>query len=122
MKKIWYLFFNAQNGVLHHLDVRFDATSARDEHNVAVTHEADDEALENNYQNLYVVANTCELFEEVYVLAYVGLDVETLWRAVESVCDVETDALVLIDDAKWRLANCDLRWRVRWVGSKVHNL
>ena len=54
----------------------------------------------------------------VYVLAYVGLDFEPLLRAVETVCDEETEVLLLINDSKRRLANRDFQ---RSVGSKVHN-
>ena len=48
------------------------------------------------------------MLDEIYVLAYVGPDVEPFLRAVESVCDVEIEALVLKIDAKRRLANGDL--------------
>ena len=92
--------YNAQKGILHHLNVRFDTTSARDKHDAAVTQKAEDEALENIDHDLYVEANICELLEEIYVLAYVGLHVEPLLRAFESVCDVETEVLVLINDTK----------------------
>ena len=107
---------------MHHLDVRFDTTSARDKHDAVVTQKADEEALENFDQDLYVEANICELLEEIYVLAYVRLNVEPFLRAFESVCDVETEVLVLTNDTNRILANDDLRQLIRWVGYQVHNL